>query len=144
MPVANYEPSRVIISVGGVNIDGFADGTFISAERTNDTFTKVTGADNRTTRIKQNDFSGTFTFTLLQSSLSNDVLTGFMVLDESTNDGVVPIIVKDLEGTTLLAAAQAWVRKPPVIEYSKDDSNREWMLDCGDMDIFAGGNPNLT
>ena len=50
--LATYDPKNVKVNVGGVPILGFADGTFITVERTSDNFEKITGADNRTTRIK--------------------------------------------------------------------------------------------
>lgn len=137
---ATYDPGKVVVNVGGIPIEGFADGTFVNVERSSDTFTKSTGADNRTTRIKQGDKSGTITITLSQSSPSNDVLSGIMLLDETTNDGVVPILVKDLLGTTLAVSAYSWIRKPPAAPFAKSISNREWIFDCADLNMYIGGN----
>lgn len=137
---ATYDPSKIIVVIGGAIIGGFADGAFVNVEYTNDFFTKVTGADKLTTRVKQNDFSGSITLTLQQSSPSNDILSGFVALDRSANAGVVPAIIKDLNGTTLVASAYAWVRKPPVVEFSKEVSNREWVLDCAEMEEHVGSN----
>jgi len=134
-----YDPTKVVIIVGGAIMGGFADGTFVAVEYENDFFTKVTGADKQTTRVKQNDFSGNITLTLAQSSPSNDVLSAFVVLDKTTNKGIVPVLIKDLSGTTLVSSAYAWVRKPPALEFSKEVSNREWILDCAELDVVVGG-----
>lgn len=137
---ATYDPSKILVTVGGAIISGYADGTFVNVEYENDFYTKVVGADKQTTRIKQNDYSGMITLNLTQSSLSNDILTGFVILDRTANAGIVPVLIKDLLSASLAASAYAWVRKPPALEYSKELSNREWILDCVELELFTGGN----
>lgn len=134
-----YDPKLVVLAVGGVPIYGFADGTFINASRSNDSFSKVSGPDGIVTRAKSNDKSGELTITLQQSSLSNDVLNGYAVLDELANAGVVPVVVKELNGTTLLFGAEGWVRKPADVEYGKEVSNREWVIDVAEFEFAVGG-----
>lgn len=141
MPLSTYDPSKVIVNVGGANIEGFADGTFVKVTRSTDTFTKVTGSDNRTTRIKQNDRSGVVEITLMQSSQSNAILDAIASIDDSTGAGVVPVLVKDLLGTTLHSTPAAWVKKPADSEFSKTNSNRVWVLECADLSMKNGGNP---
>lgn len=140
MPVRTYDPKLVVCIVGGVPISGFADGTFISVERDNDTFSKVSGADGIVSRAKSNDRAGAITITLAQTSPSNDILTGFALADENANAGVVPVLVQDFNGTTVLVSAFAWVKKPPTMEFSKEITDREWVMDCADLNVFAGGN----
>lgn len=135
-----YDPKQVILVVGGAIINGFADGTFISVERSNDMFSKVSGADGIVSRAKSNDKSGTITVTLAQTSSGNDILAGYAVRDELANAGVVVVSCKDLSGRSTFFAATAWVRKMPTSEYSKEISDREWQMDCADLDIFVGGN----
>lgn len=141
---ATYDPSMVKVLVGGAIIGGFADGTFVMSEYTSDFFIKTTGADKLTTRVKQNDFSGTITLTLQQSSPSNDILAGFVALDRASNAGVVPVAITDLSGRTVIASAYGWVRKPPAVELSKEVSNREWIIDCAEMESFEGGNTQFS
>jgi len=138
--VRTYDPKKVILTVGGTPINGYADGTFISVERENDTFTKQSGADGQVARAKTNDKTGMLTVTLQQTSLSNDTLSAIMKLDETTGNGVVPISLTDKRGTTKMIAAQGWIRKPPVIEEAKEVSSREWTIDLANMEVFVGGN----
>lgn len=140
MSVRTFDPGQVIVSVGGVPMSGYADGTFLSVDRDEQMFTKVVGADGTTTRVKSNNRSGTMTLTLKQSSPSNDVLSAFAALDESVNAGVVPILVKDLSGTTIFFSATGWIQKYPTAEFAKEISNREWIFDLADIDVFVGGN----
>src|SRR5512136_789726 len=105
MPVRTFDPKQCLVVIGGVPMGGFADGTFVSVERTSDTFTKVSGADGIVSRSKTKDRSGTLTLTLAQTSPSNDVLTGFAVKDELSNSGIVPVLIKDLSGRSIYVAA---------------------------------------
>jgi len=138
--VRTLDPAKVVISVGGVPISGYADGTFIRVERSSDMFSKVIGADGKTARAKSNDRSGTVILTLLQTSPSNDVLSGLAILDELQNSGVVPIGATDLSGATTIFSGTGWVRKMPDWEAGKEIGNIEWTIDCADLEIFIGGN----
>jgi hypothetical protein len=140
MPVRTYDPKAVLVIIGGVPMSGFADGTFVAVERSNPTFTKVSGADGVVSRAKSNDRSGTLTLTLAQTSPSNDILSGIAVLDETKNLGVVPVLVKDISGRTTIVSAFGWVNKPAKAEFGKEIVNREWTLDLADLDVANGGN----
>lgn len=141
MALSTFDPASVVITIGGVPVSGYADGTFAMITRSVDAWSMVTGADGLTTRVKSNDRSGTLTLTLTQTSPSNDILSGYAVADELRNAGVVPVLIKDLSGTTILFSATGWVQKFPDVEFSNILSNREWVLGIADIDIFVGGNP---
>jgi len=140
MSVRTYDPKEVILLMDGIPISGYADGTFVMVERTSDAFTKVSGSDGDVSRVKTNDKSGTITVTLAQTSPGNDILTGLALLDEQSNSGVVPVAVVDKSGRSTYASGFGWVRKMPNSEFSKDVSNREWIIDCANMQWFVGGN----
>jgi len=140
MAVRTYDPKQVLVIIGGIPMGGFADGAFVTVERTSDTFTKVSGADGIISRAKTNDRSGSLKFTIAQTSPSNDVLTGIAIADELTSDGVVPVLIKDNSGRSIFISAFGWVKKPPASEFAKDITNREWTMDLADLDVFVGGN----
>ncbi|PWU04930.1 MAG: DUF3277 domain-containing protein, partial [Verrucomicrobia bacterium] len=83
MAVRTYDPKNIICTINGAQISGYTEATFIEVVRDSPTWTKVVGADGLVTRGKTNDFSGTLTLTLKQSSPSNDVLSGLLALDEA-------------------------------------------------------------
>jgi hypothetical protein len=124
-------------------MSGFADGTFVTVERTTDTFSKTTGTDGFTSRAKSNDKSGSIKLTFAQTSPSNDILQGFALADEISNAGVVPVLVKDIGGRTVFVSAFGWIKKPPSVEFGKEISNREWDLDLADLQVFVGGNADI-
>jgi len=140
MALRTFDPSKVTVSVGGVNIGGFADGTFISAERTTESFTKTAGADGDITRVRSVDKSGEITITLAQTSPSNKTLSDFVRDDENEGKGVVALLIKDTSGDTVLEAAFAWVRMPPPVAFGKEIETREWIIDCADLKMDIQGN----
>lgn len=137
--VRTYDPALNVLTFGGIPIGGYADGTFITAVRSSDSFVKSTGAQGETTRAKSNDRSGEITVTLQQSSPSNDVFSGFAQLDENSNTGIRPVMLKEINGTTKVGGAEAWVRKPSDVGRAKEVGNTEWIIDVANMDTFVGG-----
>ena len=140
MAVYTYDPSQVVLSVGGATISGFTDSTFITVARDEDAYTKVVGADGQVSRAKNANKSGSVTITLKQSSASNDILSALAAADEAGNAGLVPILIKDILGTTYVSSTAAWIKKLPDMAMAKEVSDREWVLDCDALTIFVGGN----
>lgn len=140
MTVRTFDPKSVVVSIGGVPISGYADGTFLEVTADTQQFSKITGSDGYTTRVKTNNYGGVITLTLSQSSPSNDVLSAFLSADRVSNAGVVPILIKDLSGTTVLFSATGWIQQFPDITFGNTINNRAWAFDLAEMDIFIGGN----
>ena len=140
MSVRTYDPKQVICTIGGVPISGYTEGTFIEVARNEPTWSMIVGSDGLVTRSKTNNFSGTLTITLKQSSPSNDVLSGFLALDEATNSGIVPVLVKDISGNSIYFSARAWINQYPNSTFGKDITDRTWTLSMDEADIFVGSN----
>lgn len=135
-----YDPKQVAVIVGGKIMQGFADGTFVKLERNEQAFNLKVGVDGEGTRAKSNNRSGKITITLMQSSDSNDELSGFAAADELSNTGAVPVLVKDASGRTLASAVTAWVQKYADAEFAKEAMTRPWTLETDELVIFEGGN----
>lgn len=140
MSVKTYDPAKVTITFAGIIVEGHADGTFITAARNNPSFSLKVGSSGEGARAKSNDRSGIVTLTLQQSSASNDLLSAQAALDEASGDGIGSLLIKDLSGTTLCSAETAWIQKPADVEYAKEISDRQWVLETDILNIFAGGN----
>jgi hypothetical protein len=136
----NYNPKKVSVIVGTKAISGFTDGTFIKVSDDDDAFTKRTGVDGETTRSQSNNYGGTITITLDQASDSNDYLSALHALDRVAGSGIVPVLIRDALGKTLVAVESAWVKKRPDITFAKGSEDREWVLDCASIDAVVGGN----
>jgi len=140
---ASYNPKDVAVIFGGIPLDGFVDGTFLDLQFDEVQWNKVTGADGLTSRAKTNNYAGILTLTLQQTSNSNDYLAGIWNADRRTSAGVLPLLVKDASGRTVIAAKNAWIRQAPNLSFSKEVEGREWALDLDDMEWFGGGNQPL-
>jgi len=134
-----YDPGQVIVSFAGVILHGIAPDTFVTVERDEDGWMKTAGADGEVARTRNRNRMGRVTATLLQSSSSNDELSALAILDELSASGSGPLIVRDLNGTTLCAAENAWIVKFANAEFAKEHGNREWMFDCDKLEMFVGG-----
>ncbi len=135
-----YDPKKVIVIVGGAYITGFSPDSVVGVSRNSDNYKLVVGADGEGTRSRTNDRSGQITISLMQTSASNAVLSGYAIDDEQANAGVVPVTVTDLNGATLYQADQAWVKKPPKGDHGKEAKTREWILETDTLLWFEGGN----
>jgi hypothetical protein len=131
-----------VAQASGPPISGFASGSFITAEMNTDAFSSVSGADGEVARAASADNRGTITFTLLQTSLSNDFLSVLHAADRATGLGLFALLVRDQLGTTLISAPTAWIMKFANVGYQEDaEANREWKIEASDLFMFVGGNP---
>jgi len=139
MAVADYDPKRIVVSFKGRPLSGFADGTFVSISMAAEAFTKVSGADASVSRARTNDDTAEVSVTFLQTSDSNDFLSNVHNEDKRFGTGKGPLLIKDLFGTTLFFAPQAWVVQFPDMEYGKEITEREWTFNTGQVEHFVGG-----
>lgn len=138
--VREYDPNKILVTIGGSPIGGFPDDNFISIERETALYTKVTGADGYTTRIKSNNRSGSVTLTLMQNSPSNYVLEGYVAADDASKNGTFSFMIKDLNTSSVVFSATGWVARYPTIAYGNDMGTREWGIDLADINLSGNGN----
>lgn len=139
MTISTYQPDFVTVAFRGVPITGFAPGTFVAAARNNDSWNLSVGSGGDATRAKSGDKSGRVTITLLGASKSNAALSAMARLDERFGTQIGPLSVKDLSGDDLVIAGAAWIVKPPDLEKSNEETNREWVFETANLEIEAGG-----
>lgn len=138
--LSTYAASEVSMVAGPIMVSGLAEGTFVKAEYNEDAFKLLVGADGEATRSKTSNRSGRITFSLLQSSQANDSLSALANLDFASGGGIVPILIKDNSGRTLISCEKAWVVKQAASEFAKEAGNREWVMETNSMVVFVGGN----
>ena len=140
LTVKTYDPKMVVITFGAIPISGYAEGTFVSVNRSGDAFAKRKGAGGDVERINKNQGDFEVTVTLLQTTPTNKELSAVLAADQVTNAGVFPLTIKDLLGETLFFAPQAWIRKDPEWEDGDDTNSRAWVFDTGIGSNLVGGN----
>ena len=144
--LGNYLPDKVALVAVGIPVTGFAPGTFISVERNEDGFSLQVGSGKESCRTRTNNVSGRITFTLLQSSAVNLLLSAAHNVDMNSpaGDGIAPSLLNDLSGipgaNTIIAAEKSWIVKMPTVEFANEGGTREWVIETDDLNTSVGGN----
>ncbi len=140
--LAIYDFDQYIISFNGIPIEGFANGTAVSLTPEGPLFNDDVGVDGQVTRTKNNDNRWTCTFSLMQTSSSNPLLSAVALLDSNSPNGagVGALLIKDLNGTTVFVGAQAWIQKWPELTLERTPTARDWEIRIGQGEPFIGGN----
>lgn len=144
--VSTYDADQILLTWGGIVIDsGYADGSFAKVEKDADAFVYKVGTDGSVTRSKTKNKVRKVTISLMQSSNKNDLLSAALITDlaASNGAGIAPFALKDLNGTTLTAAAHAWIEALPNEDYDREATAREWTFILADANTFIGSNPAL-
>lgn len=130
------------LALGGVPIDGFADGDVIKITPDADTFVSVIGADGTKQRAHTGCESFKVEVTLLAGSRGNSVLTGFRIADEESakagKGGVLLPFVWKAAGLDLFVADEAWIVAPAEVTESNGVPTRTWKLETGKGKLFLG------
>lgn len=139
--LGTFDPKRVSIIFGSHVVTGYAEDTFVSSEPQGDGTVSQAGADGEVARSISNNPLHRITITLQQTSRSNDYFSDVWARDRASGGGgVQPLQIRDLRGTTLLAASQAWIVNLPTIEFGATLSDRAWVIDAVVSDAVLGGN----
>lgn len=140
--VKNYNGAKVTFVWGNIVASGLADGSFVTVSRNEDASTLYIGTDGTGTRAMTNNFSGTITIRLAQSSETNDAYSAQYRLGEQgpTGAGVNPAVLRDGSGRTLVQAQSCWIRKLPDVEFGREATEREWVFETDRLLIEVGGN----
>lgn len=143
MDLFTYNPEEVNVLVAGVvPIVGFATGTFISANKDEDSFKLVRTSDGQFTRVDNESDAWTITLTLHRGSVSNDFLTRIWNFDRLTKEGKLPLLIKDQSGSDLLFSTNAWIEKPPQMDQSDSVDTRVWVFRSTNTYVNVGNNVN--
>lgn len=136
-----YDFDEVTCVIGGVLVDGFHDGG-ISIEQEAETFTHFVGADGKVSRSKTLNRVAKVTLELTQTSAANLKLSALHLIDRDGpgGAGIVPILITDRSGTSVYAAGQGWISKPPVVTFKNGAEARVWEITVAKLDRVDGGN----
>jgi hypothetical protein len=135
--VMSYDPKKVIVTLGGVPISGYADGTFVQIDPNGETWVKKVGADGEVSRSLSNDNTHTIQLTLGQMSLSNVYLRTVMNADKLTGLGMLPLSIIDLSTAETHFWPQAWVSTTPSLGRAKEETDVQWTIHTGQEAVAA-------
>lgn len=129
--ITSYDAKDVSVIVGGVYLTGFAEGTFVSYEKTEDNFALSVGSLGDVARAKVNNPLGTITITLQQTSpqvtyLNNLARSGKIVEARVIHKGT---------NTEKIGGTQCFILKEAAGEFSNEISNREFTIQVMDYSV---------
>lgn len=141
-PAKFYDANAIVIYFAGITISGFADGEFYSIEATADAFDWVVGTDGEVAWSKTNDRRAIVTLKLLQTSIANAALSTIINTDRDAPNGagVGSFLMQDLQGGTIVQAAQARIMRHPDASLDRTAKPREWKIGLARATRVEGGN----
>lgn len=131
--VLSYSPKDVVLIVAGYQVTGWEK---ISITRTRKAFTPIPGIRGKSTRAVSRDTSATVSVSILQTSASNEVLSHIHTMDTQQGTGILPIILKDMSGTSVFSSEQAYITGYPAVAYSGQFEYRAWEIFCETTKTF--------
>lgn len=129
--IKTYNPKKVNVSLGSHIVKGYADDSFISIDPNGDGMTKKVGCDGEIVRSTSPDDTFVVKLSVLQTSATNSFLEKKAAADRENGSGMFPILIKDLTGSMIFKAAEAWAVRSASRAYGKESSNREWEIHTG-------------
>jgi len=134
--VFTYSPKEVVLVVAGYQVTGWES---ITIARTVDGFIPVRGIRGKNTRVRSTDTSAMITIPLLQTAMSNEVLSEIHTQDLAVGTGRIELLLKDGSGSSVFGSTEAYILGYPVATYSGGAEYREWRLFCQTTSTYIVG-----
>lgn len=141
----NYSPESVQCLIAGlIPITGFVDGTFITVDKDEMPYSSVRMPDGTIARKYNNSQTYTITITLHNGAETNNLLTKMWQVDEITQRGKFPLLIKDQSGSDLLFSTESWIEGIPSLTKSNAIDSRVWVIKSAYAQINIGGNEEVS
>lgn len=139
-----YDPIQVIgtwsTPTGAVDImDGVIDGEFLSETIDNPDWVREHDQAGNATRTRMHNTGGTFALTFSASAPINAILSAKRQNDLLTAVEVGPLVLKDLNGTTVLTCVGAYLQGRPAVSFGSERGQRTWVFEYASAVAFVGG-----
>lgn len=127
-------------------VSGFTEDSIVNIERSAETFTLYTGADNTSTRIYNANKSASITVSLQQTSASNDIFSLLYANDAASRNssGLFSIQISDASGRSQYFSDDAYIGIVPNSAFGNTMQAREWIIQAHNLDTYIGGNAVLS
>lgn len=103
----SFNGNQLNIIFGVTPITGFIKGTSLTIETRDGSYNYSRDLYGNVTRGRINDNSAKVTLTLTKASSSNGLLDNYVELDNQSDAGVFPIVIKDINNNTLFTSKVA-------------------------------------
>ncbi|GLU99195.1 phage structural protein [Megamonas funiformis] len=139
--VVTYNPKMLVIVYGSREVDGFAEDDMVTIKPLGEGTQIYSGADGSVGRSMDPNQTYEVTIALATTSKTNDYFSNVYNLDRFTGRGILPLTIKDLSGTTVFQANQAWITNFPEHKRGRKIEAQEWVFHTGQVaNPMIGGN----
>ena len=141
-PTRIYSLQNCIITFAGAAFSEFAEGDALTLTPDGPVFEKVRGADGVASRYTTGITGASGSLRLMQTAAFNDFMSGVLQADIAApgGAGVGTFHLQDLNGTTVVSAAQAWITSWPDFTIAQAPVAREWPITLEGINWYVGGN----
>lgn len=122
--VFSYSPKDVVLTIGGYQITGWQKITInrVRSIRT------IKGIRGKHTRDISRDTSATLSFSLMQSTQANEVMSYIHEGDLQQGTGRISLTLKDNSGKSIFSSDEGYVTSYPTVNFSGQFEDRPWEL----------------
>lgn len=142
-----YVPTKVVgawttaTPLGAIDIlDGTVGaGEFAAVELDNANWSRESDKHGNATRVFNANDGGRIRITLTASSPTNTKFSKAVQADKLTHSVVGPLLLKDLNGNTVIEAEGAFLVGLAPVSFGSDRGTRVWTFECAKIRMFVGG-----
>lgn len=137
-----YSANAVGCNFAGIDLaSGRGDSDFVAITHPEESYTYKQGHDGEGTRSATGATYAEVNITLMQTSAGNAALSAIHQGDIKTEggEGIAPILIRNRQGLSIFAAAEAWITKTPDENYAKEAGTVVWTVGCHNPQHFIGG-----
>lgn len=141
LPLGDYDPSRVIQTIGDITPVAYGPDTRISIVESADRFLIIVGQDGHIIRVKNRAITTLVTSQIMKTDPANNLLMDLLILDVNGLDGagIVPYLMQDNNGTAKVSSKQCWITRVPDLTYTASgEAAYNWTFQLGATDSYAG------
>lgn len=124
--VLTYSPSDVNIVLCGYTLTGIDSVTLKWKSRP---FTVHRGIRGQHTRVYNPDLQATIVLDVLQTSITNDILTNILIQDRRVKSGRLELAVNDTGGTTNYQSTDCFLAAYPDVKHYNGLELRTWEIE---------------
>lgn len=129
-----YDPSQVVLSLGGWEPEGFASDTKIVVSKSNDIINPYAGTDGDVSLALSRNRLGTLTMSLQRTSSSNEVLSAYAQAMYSTRQVAFSVYLEDPRGYYL--STIGWIQSQPDDTIADTIQENQWVIGLMDATLL--------
>lgn len=137
MAIKVFDPTKIIVTVGGVALEDMSADDAVSVEYSGDVFTFSKGLNGKLAATVNPDKSGTITVNVLQESDNNKQLHSLTGVGTSkVNTKPITITITNaLTNKRVVTAANCWLTGAPSISFGSEAGTCQWKFTAESFEL---------